>query len=52
METTLFDLETAQTSLTNYKADLEGQIKTQETRLAENQEAKRIAEEALAAKTR
>ena len=52
METTLFDLTTAQTTLTNYKADLEGQIATQETRLAENQEAKRVAEEALAAKTR
>ena len=52
MEKTLFDLETAQTNLTNKKADLEGQIATQETRLAENEEALRVATEALAAKTR
>ena len=52
METTLADLTLAQSTLENKKADLEGQIATQETRLAENEEALRVATEALAAKTR
>lgn len=51
METTLLDLQTAETALANRKADLEGQIATQEQRLSENQAAKKTAEDALDAKT-
>merc|ERR1711862_936391 len=50
MEVTLLDLTTAQTTLANHKQDLEGRIATEEQRLAENEEAKKTAEDALAAK--